>query len=326
MVRQMSHYLGRYVSRGRRALDEGRAVTALTVFYGRISGPKGAASWILIGLIFTACGAGVTAQSQQDLMASADHATQAGDWNSCISDYGKAISSDSRIVAAYLGRAACYRSRGDFGAAAADYRSALALSPNDAGLYLSRASVYDAIGNKTAAAQDYREVGSLASANPDQLLQAAQGLQAIGFTTEAGSLLDSAITKYPRVAGLHKARADIHVLLGNTDLALKEWSQALALAQGTDAASVLADRGLYYLARNAFELALHDFDNALRLYTADYHTFEGRARTRLALGDRKGAISDLTAAIALAKDLPSADWWRFAGLLEARAAIYLQIR
>jgi tetratricopeptide (TPR) repeat protein len=181
------------------------------------------------------------------------------------------------------------------------------------------------MGNKTAAAQDYRQIGSLASANPDQLLQAAQGLQGIGFTIEAGSLLDSGIARYPRVAGLHKFRADVHILLGNADLGLKEWSQALALAQGNEAAAVLADRAQFYLARSAYGLALHDFDGALRLYSADYHTFDGRARTRLALGDRKGAIADLTAAIALARDLPSADWWRFAGLLEARAGIYLQI-
>src|SRR5439155_27210571 len=131
------------------------------------------------------------------------------DWATCIADYGRALSADSHIVAAYVGRAACYSGQGAFGAAAGDYGSAIALSPNDTSLYLSRAAVYDVLGNKTAASRDYRQIASMASANADQLLQAAQGLQGMGFTTEAQSLLGSATAEFPRVAQLHKYRADI---------------------------------------------------------------------------------------------------------------------
>ncbi len=73
--------------------------------------------------------------------------------------------------------------------------------------------------------------------------------------------------------------------------AIDDYTQALALP-GDDRVETYRDRGLSHLFSNASELALRDFDAALRLDPGDPDGYAGRGTARVRLGDLRGAVAD----------------------------------
>ena len=243
----------------------------------------------------------------------------------CVAGYTAVLRVRSDFVAAYAGRASCYLDEGNAGAAVEDYSQAIRLSPSDPGLYVERGGAEEQIGNRTAAAADYNRVTEISSANPSQLLRAAEGLSAMGFYSDAVSVLDLGIRRYPNFWELHQFRADSEIRLGNDQEALREFQVALQLASGKQIAAVLSDRGNFYRLRQQYKLATIDYNGAIDADPSYYPNFEGRALVRLASsGDLAGAVADLTSAINIYEALHSPSRWPLASLYEERGKVYVQ--
>ena len=93
------------------------------------------------------------------------------------------------------------------------------------------------------------------------------------------------------------ARAQAFRMRGAYDLAVADYSQAIRLSPGDAAA--LVNRGNAYRAQGKLDLALADYNRAIRLRPGDSVAFDNRGRTYAAKGDMARAIADFDQAIRL---------------------------
>jgi eukaryotic-like serine/threonine-protein kinase len=98
--------------------------------------------------------------------------------------------------------------------------------------------------------------------------------------------------------------------------AIEDFTQAIALQPGR--ALLFVRRGGLYLIDGAAKLALHDFDEAVRLDSSDGNALSGRGAARARLGQHREAVADAEKAITLGK--PSARRLYAAAQIYARAA------
>jgi tetratricopeptide (TPR) repeat protein len=256
---------------------------------------------LLAALLVSSCGSqspGASAGANvQALTSAAQSARNAGDWQGCIAKYSEAIAATSASVTAYVGRAGCYMNVGNLSAAVHDYSQAINLSPDDPNLYLLRAAPESGLGNMSSASADYKKLSTLASANQEELVQAAEGLGESGSLVEALALLNDALKRYGNSWDLHRYSAVVESRLGADNSALLEFAAAAHLATGVDLAIVLGDRADFYLLRQQYQLAIRDYDQAIRLDNSQYRYRQQRARARVATGDLPGGQVDYTAAV-----------------------------
>ncbi len=110
------------------------------------------------------------------------------------------------------------------------------------------------------------------------------------------------------------------------DAAIKACSTLIFLGAGEPArrAAAFAFRGWGYAEKGAYDAAITDFDQALRLDPRSTAAFLGRARAHSGKGEERRAVADLDEAIRLAPELAEA-WnnrcWSRALLGELEAAL-----
>jgi eukaryotic-like serine/threonine-protein kinase len=92
-----------------------------------------------------------------------------------------------------------------------------------------------------------------------------------------------------------------------------------ALARGGDRAKLLRRRGWLYIIADAPSLALHDFEEAIRLDSSSGDAHNGRGRARLGMGEYREAVADAERALSLGQ--PTADLYYKAARVFARAAL-----
>jgi tetratricopeptide (TPR) repeat protein len=213
---------------------------------------------------------------------------------------------------------------GNYAAAVHDYSEAVDLSPDDPQLYLQRAAAQLGVGNISAASSDYRRLSSLTSANPSDLVQAAQGLRNAGSFLDAQTAVDDGLKRYGSSWDLHRFRAIIESDLGNDSEALREFAAAARMAIGVSLAQVVADEGDFYLLRQQYPLAIHAYNEAVRLDGTQYRYLQQRARSRAAAGDFTNAQADYTASIALYRSQSPPDQDGLAELFIERGRLFQQ--
>ena len=121
-----------------------------------------------------------------------------------------------------------------------------------------------------------------------------------------------------------KASSAIYELRGLARAELKDFPGAIedvtnAVATRRDRAPLLSRRGWLYILSDAPRLALHDFQEAIRLDPSSGDAHNGRGSARLRLGEHREAVADAEKALVLGK--PSPDLYYKAARVYAIAAV-----
>jgi tetratricopeptide (TPR) repeat protein len=133
-------------------------------------------------------------------------------------------------------RAAAYLNQDRLGLAVADLSAALRLEPSNARAYGSRGSVYRGLGSLDEAKADFEQCLRLDKTN----MLACKGLAAIldsqGRYSEEIAALDRAIQNGPNDTTARVMRGHAYLMLGDFDLALIDYTEAVRLGPSDDAA------------------------------------------------------------------------------------------
>jgi tetratricopeptide (TPR) repeat protein len=251
------------------------------------------------------------------------------------------------------------RQQGKPDEAVEQFTKALALRPDLAPLYRGRAEVYQARKDLTpdqieSALRDLDEaVRRESPANPVLALDhtnRAWLLARAGRHAEALVAGDAALRAVPDYADAHRLRIGVLLTLkryddviASCDAVLKvrptaevfelrglakdrgrDFSGAIddytqALAQHSDQPRLWNRRGWAHLATNAVQLALEDFEQAIRLDGSNDDALSGRGSARVLLGQHRAAVAD--AEESLRHGEPNSRRYYLAGRIHARAAV-----
>ena len=121
-----------------------------------------------------------------------------------------------------------------------------------------------------------------------------------------------------------KATSAIYQLRGLAREEKKDYAGAIedctnAMLFGGNRAMLLRRRGWLYIVADAPQLALHDFEGAIRLDAMNGDAFNGRGYARLRLGEHRQAVADAERALSVGE--PKADLYYKAARVYAVAAV-----
>ena len=284
---------------------------------------------------------------------------QRRDLDRAVTDLQEAIRLDARLYQAHAGLAQVLRQQGKPDEAVEQFTQAIALRPDLAPLYRGRAEVYRGHEDLTparieAALRDLDEaVRRESPANPVLALDhtnRARLLERASRHAEALAACDAALRAVPDHADAHRLRIGVLLMLKRYDDVIascdavlkdrptaevfelrglakdrrKDFSGAIddytqALAQHPDQPRLWNRRGWAHLVTNAVQLALADFDRALRLDASDGDALSGRGSARVLLGQHRAAVADAEESLRHGK--PDARRYYIAGRIYVRAAL-----
>ena len=283
---------------------------------------------------------------------------QRRDLDRAVADLREAIRLDPHHYQAHAGLAQVLRQQGKPDEAVEQFTQAIALRPDLAPLYRGRAEVYRRHEDLTpdqieAALRDLDEaVRRESPANPVLALDhtnRAWLLERAGRHAEALAACDAALRAVPDYADAHRLRIGVLLMLKRYDDVIascdavlkarptpevfelrglakdrrKDFSGAIddytqALAQRPDQPGLWTRRGWAHLVTNAVQLALADFERAIRLDGSNGDAYSGRGSARVLLGQHRAAVAD--AEESLRHGEPNARMYYLAGRIYVRAA------
>jgi tetratricopeptide (TPR) repeat protein len=220
-------------------------------------------------------------------------------------DVSKAIEMDPNDSQYFYERAKIHMQTGQVLLALADLDRAIALKPDSIEAYISRAEIH-VRQNKTAEAiADLDAAASLASPQEDVRLRLAQLYAAAASVDAAIKQWDLWIQSHPvdaRFVGALGERCYLKALQSR-DLSggLSDCNRALALAnmRNPDNAILWANRGMVRLRQGAYDKAISDFDDTLRLQPKNVRALYGRGVAKIRQNKSKEGESDIEAAVRL---------------------------
>jgi predicted aspartyl protease/Tfp pilus assembly protein PilF len=258
------------------------------------------------------------AQPAAQTAAAADVAKDAGEYarlgaalasrhefERALADVSKAIEMDPNDSQYFYERAKIHMQTGQVLLALADLDRAIALKPDSIEAYISRAEIH-VRQNKTAEAiADLDAAASLASPQEDVRLRLAQLYAAAASVDAAIKQWDLWIQSHPvdaRFVGALGERCYLKALQSR-DLSggLSDCNRALALAnmRNPDNAILWANRGMVRLRQGAYDKAISDFDDTLRLQPKNVRALYGRGVAKIRQNKSKEGESDIEAAVRL---------------------------
>jgi eukaryotic-like serine/threonine-protein kinase len=219
---------------------------------------------------------------------------------------GEAIACLDRAIEREPGWAPLYRTRArlhlqrpDHAAALRDLDKAIALAgaapaPAVADDYLDRGRLLHRAGNSTSALYDCEAALKMRPKNVPAHLLRAEILIELNRLPEALRSLDAAVAAGPADAAVFRSRAALHARLAQYPQALADYTKALELQP--DAATYAA-RGWAFLVTDARQLALPDFERAIRLKPKLGDAYAGRGFVRVLQGKVSEGIHDADEAL-----------------------------
>jgi Tfp pilus assembly protein PilF len=122
---------------------------------------------------------------------------------------------------------------------------------------------------------------------------------------DAADYFTKAIAANPQQVDLYNKRAEVYLTKGRFDLAIGDYNDALRLMPGERA--LLNNRGRAYTAKKDYDSAINDFDAALLADPKYTFAYCNRATCYTAKKDYARAVKDYDEALRLLPDLPNAN-------------------
>ncbi|MCM1483183.1 MAG: tetratricopeptide repeat protein [Muribaculaceae bacterium] len=223
-------------------------------------------------------------------------------------DYVLSIQYFNQIIAAkpYLAQPYFYRALAkfnleDFQGAEDDASTAIEHNPFITDAYELRGVARQNMGKHKEAVEDYDKVLSMLPENRGVLYNKALALVETEQWDDAGKAFSDLLERYPRFDGGYLGRARMLLAKNDTVSALDDVTKALELNKNSVNGYVMrADINM--TAKNNYQDALNDMDEAIRLQPKVAGFFINRAYLRYKLDDYFGAMSDYDYAIQLEPD------------------------
>jgi Flp pilus assembly protein TadD len=172
----------------------------------------------------------------------------------------------------------------------------LAVHPHSAVAYEFRGNSRHLAGRLEDAVSDFSSARALGDDRAGLLAELGATYGALGRLDSALVLLGQAIERNPSDASAYLNRAITWLRLSRPREALADLDRALALAPG-DAGDLLSRRGEVHLRLGEDQAASADLGRAITAGDHRAANYLNRARARLRLGDRAGAVGDLREAL-----------------------------
>lgn len=229
------------------------------------------------------------------------------DFEGYVADLTEAIRLNPNLAEAYHRRAYAYASKGQFEQGFADMNECIRIEPANAGFYKDRGRMYDELGNRTAAIADYTEAIRL---DPDlPYVHYNRGLLYFQLGDYEKSLADNteAIRVRPTHAQAYHNRGTAKRHLGDIEGALQDFARSIELENPE---RVLSHEciGRIFLKKRDMDKAISHFSEAIQLGTAFAGTYASRGYAYAELKQYELAIMDYQEAIRRNPDLADAHY------------------
>ena len=192
------------------------------------------------------------------------------EFDRAMADYTQAIALSEKCVDAYRNRALIFAQSERMTQAIADMDQAMRWAPDDVRWPIRRGQFFTAIGNRAAALEDFDRALRIEFENPDARYRRAAVLAAQGEDLRAMAELNALIAERPQSAGLYLAR------------------------------------GMFHMDESAYEEAIEDYAEAIRLVPKMGGPYALRAAAELTLGSTEAALAFTDMALQLDRKLAMA--------------------
>jgi tetratricopeptide (TPR) repeat protein len=216
-------------------------------------------------------------------------------------------SAPGQVFFAYYGRGNVHGARGEHEKAIADYTAAIRLWPDHPSPWLFRAGSYAALGEDEKAIADYTRVIALGDGE-------GRRMDPVNFTAACieraelyrkGRRYEEALADYgqvtsrdgPNLSTAYNNRGIVYRLMGEPDLALADYDKALRINPGF--AEAYNGRGNVYNDLEDYDRAIADYTEALRLRPNYALAYNNRGVAFRFKGDPARAITDYGEALRL---------------------------
>ncbi len=232
----------------------------------------------------------------------------AGEIEDAIKSYNKAIALDQQYEQALLKRGRAYREMNQYNWAARDFTRVISIDPNNPAGYLERGATRHASGKYTEAAADFGKIMALNPEDGEAYAKRGQAWMAAGLPDKAcedlkkacefGACDDLRAATAERVCfSLDSASAGKWLQVCYEKVVNGEWKQAiqaatLAIYYDPEAVNPYINRSWAYAEISAFENALEDCNEALRLSPGNAMAFNNRGLVYEKKGDLNRAEKD----------------------------------
>jgi tetratricopeptide (TPR) repeat protein len=218
-----------------------------------------------------------------------------------IADYTRLLQLNSNEVNVYYYRAVCRLQKKQYPKAIADFDEILCRQPESLPAYEGRALVWSKLREFDKAIDDYTEAIRLQNQGASNWCRTVWYSVLQGDLRRTVSSFAAFQSLYLRRANDYLGRAGCYAVMGVPDKELADLSQALWINPKLPRA--YHARGVYWSQKKRFDLALADYDVALKLDPKSapaYHCLRGSCRA--ALGQNDLALADFDEALRLLPD------------------------
>jgi tetratricopeptide (TPR) repeat protein len=216
-----------------------------------------------------------------------------------LKDLSRAIQLDSFNAWSFVQRGLTFVQITEYDRALQDYDQALRIQPDYAWAFAVRGDVYYSLSNYERAIADYNQaiVNESGSGNEALGLTAlievrfdrGRALARSGDFDQAIRDFDACIAHDPRWNEALRERGLAYTYMRQHERAFRDFDQAV---KGGPDIVALALRGAIYSERGELDLALEDYNTALRLAPGDPWLLDGRGRVHAKKGEYFEAIAD----------------------------------
>ena len=223
--------------------------------------------------------------------------TLLGKHDLAVADLNKAIQIEPGLAPAWNQRAIHYHMISQHEKGLSDVDVAIRLSPDDPVSHVTRGDCFFGLNRMDEAVAEYRVSRNLDQTFPTPVSRLVLAYDAMNRPNDALKQTDELVAMKPADAETRVIRGNHQRALGQMDLALQDYNEAIRLDPKYPVA--WNNRGVLKRKSGDFEGALNDFNKAITLDGSSPDGYVGRGLTLIARDDEKKGRIDLERAYAI---------------------------